>query len=707
VDNVPVPDSSGTWEINGIVDFPAPPGTYEMVFSENWDGCELSVTTPFTINEPTISLDLTEGPPGTEVTVQGSGWPIARDRNIVSIQFTESGNEVAQATTDSESNFETTFTVPADAAIGEQKVIAVHTTATGWKKDAVFRVTGENSAPPQSYSLTASPSTAAFGGRITVNWTAPADHADNDWIGFYKVGNDNQTYISYQPPTAGATSGSLTFTAPQTADPTTAGQYEFRYLPKNEYIDVARSNAVTLGPGYAVTASPSTVAPGGTITVNWTAPEGHPGGDWIALYKAEDPNQAYQIFQYAPEGGTSGSLTFTVPTTATAGGYEFRYLPHGGYIDVARSSITVTGATNLVANAGPDQTVPGPSPVNVQFNGSGSTGDIVSYQWYDQEGVLMAEGVTPVITVDFGQDPQPGTQRTFTLVVADAQGNTAQDQVTITLGETPEEGEQTTITVPGNQPWTDTGLDLATGSSVSITASGTIKIAPEDPGKTPAGDPNCVGPSGRKIDPTAETWLTPGLTCWSLVGRIGDGAPFQVGTSLSISVETAGRLYLGINDEKGRFGNNSGSWTANITVGGAAQESPSPFNPQVTALRFFESGNEDLPLEQRVYAERFARETTRYINWELNLEHPAPGRRVDFKITAVYLRDTGAGSSEEFFRQTLDASVEADWTYSFWYWRYGFDDPGNWATGLYRVDIYFEGLSTDGQLRASEQFEIY
>jgi hypothetical protein len=192
------------------------------------------------------------------------------------------------------------------------------------------------------------------------------------------------------------------------------------------------------------------------------------------------------------------------------------------------------------------------------------------------------------------------------------------------------------------------------------------------------------------------------------VGRIGeDGVPFEIGTSVSFSVETAGRLYLGVNDEKGRFGNNSGSWTANITVGGAAQESPPPFNPQVRILRFYESGNEDLPLEQRVYAERFARETTRYINWELNLEHPAPGRRIDFKITAVYLRDTGAGSWEEMWRGTMDASVEADWTGSFWYWSYGFDNPGNWATGLYRVDIYFEGLGNDGQLKASEQFEIY
>jgi hypothetical protein len=578
-------------------------------------------------------------------------------------------------------------------------------------------VTGEGSAPPpatptpappeQSYSLTASPSTAAFGGTITVNWSAPADHADNDWIAFYKVGNDNSTYITFQRPTAGATSGSLTFTAPITADPTTAGQYEFRYLPKDEFTDVVRSNTVTLGEGYAVTASPSTVAPGGTITVNWTAPEGHPGNDWIALYREEDPNQTYQIFQYVPEG-TSGSLTFTIPTTATAGRYEFRYLPHDGFIDVARSGIIVTGEgeTNLVANAGPDQTVPGPSPVNVQFDGSGSTGDIVSYKWQDQEGMLRAEGVTPVIEVNFGQDPPPGTQQTFTLVVEDSQGNTAQDQVTITLGETPEEeGEQTTISVQGNQPWTDTGLDLAPGSSVTITASGTIKIEPADPGKTPAGDPNCTSPKGQKKDPTSKAWLTPGLTCWSLVGRIENGAPFQIGTGVSFPVQTKGRLYLGVNDEIGRFRNNSGSWRADITVSNAAKgESSPPFDPQVQILRFYESGYEVVPREQRVYEERFARETTRYVNWELNLEHPAPGRRVDFQITAVYYRanTNSATGWEEFHRHTVDTYVEGDWTSSYHWSGYGFADPGNWAINSYRVDTLFEGQPIAGYV-----FEIY
>jgi hypothetical protein len=107
---------------------------------------------------------------------------------------------------------------------------------------------------------------------------------------------------------------------------------------------------------------------------------------------------------------------------------------------LALADITVPGiqaqSATLTANAGPDQTVPGPSPVQVQFSGTGSTGNIVSYRWFNQFGLLRAEGPEPVIEVNFGhKNPTPGTKRTFTLVVEDAAGNTDDDQVVITLGK--------------------------------------------------------------------------------------------------------------------------------------------------------------------------------------------------------------------------------------------------------------------------------
>jgi hypothetical protein len=126
-------------------------------------------------------------------------------------------------------------------------------------------------------------------------------------------------------------------------------------------------------------------------------------------------------------------------------------------------------------------------------------------------------------------------------------------------------------------------------------------------------------------------------------------------------------------------------------------------NARVVSLRFYESDTHGLPREQQAYAQRFASDTTRYINWVLDLEHPSPGRRINYKITAIYLRDNGTPLWEEIWRQTTKNShVEVDWTWSYQEWSYGFGDPGNWEIGNYRVDIYVEGKKI-----ASAPFEIY
>src|SRR5436305_5925352 len=72
-----------------------------------------------------------------------------------------------------------------------------------------------------------------------------------------------------------------------------------------------------------------------------------------------------------------------------------------------------------------------------------------------------------------------------------------------------------TVNVDGTQPWTDTGIDLSSGNSVSITASGTVYFA-DGPALPygPNGDTSCTGGSG---------FTAPGLHCFSLVGNIANG----------------------------------------------------------------------------------------------------------------------------------------------------------------------------------------
>jgi fibronectin type 3 domain-containing protein len=333
-----------------------------------------------------------------------------------------------------------TFFTDADLADGSTYWYEVTAVNSGGESGPSNQV----SATPQAaltYGLSASPTSAAPGATVTVNWTAPAGHSTSDWIGLFAVGSPNSSYLAYQYTTS-ATSGAVSFTAPATP-----GSYEFRFLPNNGYTSVASSNALqvqaavtvppaptslaaTAGDGqvalswsastgadsynvyrwngsgygflqnvgstsltdsglsdgttyyyevtavssagesgasnqvsatpqaavtYSVSASPSTAAPGGTITVNWTAPAGHSASDWIGLFTVGSANTSYLAYQYTT-AETGGSVAFTAPSTA--GSYEFRYLPNDGYTSVAVSNAVQVqtpvpaAPINLTATAG-------------------------------------------------------------------------------------------------------------------------------------------------------------------------------------------------------------------------------------------------------------------------------------------------------------------------------------------------------------------
>ncbi len=124
-----------------------------------------------------------------------------------------------------------------------------------------------------------------------------------------------------------------------------------------------------------------------------------------------------------------------------------------------------------------------------------------------------------------------------------------------------------TITVQPNRAWTDTGIDLSASDTAAITASGTIRIAASEriALRQPGGFvPNCSTP--RKLfGAPAGPVPAPQLSCWSLIGRVGAGGPiFEIGMKGSVPPGSAGRLYLGMNNDS--FAQNSGFWTAVVTV---------------------------------------------------------------------------------------------------------------------------------------------
>src|ERR1700680_2089297 len=91
--------------------------------------------------------------------------------------------------------------------------------------------------------------------------------------------------------------------------------------------------------------------------------------------------------------------------------------------------------------------------------------------------------------------------------------------------QTPQKTKE--LDVPGNQPWSDTGVDLQPGQTITITATGNLQYM----------DGNTPGPQG-----TARSWkdLVRGMPVntagrGALIGRLGSddaGQPFLIGASL-------------------------------------------------------------------------------------------------------------------------------------------------------------------------------
>lgn len=250
-----------------------------------------------------------------------------------------------------------------------------------------------NTANATGAALVVSGSTTVSAGQsISVNWTVPSGSA-KDWIGWFRVGVSNSAFDPNRwRYTNAATSGTYTITAPSTA-----GDYEFRYLLNDGFTSSLRSQTVTVTSGtvanttntststttnvttsaYTLVASLVTVQAGQPLSVNWTSPAGSPK-DWISIYRVGDANTAFDRSRWRYTNGTAtGSFATTAPDTA--GTYEFRYLFNDGYNSTARSqTITVTPATGTTTAT---NTATSTAHALVVSSTSVQAGETISVNW--------------------------------------------------------------------------------------------------------------------------------------------------------------------------------------------------------------------------------------------------------------------------------------------------------------------------------------
>lgn len=116
-------------------------------------------------------------------------------------------------------------------------------------------------------------------------------------------------------------------------------------------------------------------------------------------------------------------------------------------------------------------------------------------------------------------------------------------------------GNGGTLSVPANQQWIATGLNVRRGDSLTITATGTVQLS---------GDPNDTAtPTGSTKGRYAQNAPLPAVLAGGLIGKIGNGKPFGIGSNATFTAPNTGQLFLGVNDDG--MGDNQGAYQVTIS----------------------------------------------------------------------------------------------------------------------------------------------
>jgi len=106
------------------------------------------------------------------------------------------------------------------------------------------------------------------------------------------------------------------------------------------------------------------------------------------------------------------------------------------------------------------------------------------------------------------------------------------------------------LTVQSTQPWTPTGITVRKGQTLTFQTTGEVTLS--------ADDTDVATADGAKKSRYAANAPMKQVLAGALIGRIGNSAPFAIGTQPTIVAPASGVLYLGINDDG--FADNKGNF---------------------------------------------------------------------------------------------------------------------------------------------------
>jgi hypothetical protein len=152
-------------------------------------------------------------------------------------------------------------------------------------------------------------------------------------------------------------------------------------LANDSFTLLTISNGVTIAPTTKtfLTASPSTIPAGGTLTATWQGIFSPASTDWIGLYQQGNPNfTAYIDWFYVSCSKTpgsplaSGSCPFVVPPSLAPGTYVLRLFSDNGFSQLSASNnFMVTNGATATLTASPTS-IPAGGPLTATWNGIAS-----------------------------------------------------------------------------------------------------------------------------------------------------------------------------------------------------------------------------------------------------------------------------------------------------------------------------------------------
>ncbi len=219
---------------------------------------------------------------------------------------------------------------------------------------------------------------------IEIGFEGPGEA--RDWVGFAKIGSDDQAYLDYD--WVRAAKGQAAMRAP--AEP---GDYELRYVSARRTPPVLARVKVTVAPATATVSGPKSVMAGDVLTFHATGPAA--SGHWIGFApKGAGPGDYRDYVRPDESGKTEAKLT----APSQPGDYELRYVLNESDKVVAAQPIVVLPAKASFLSA--PERIAAQTPIEVEWAGPRGSGHWIGV-------VPRGAGADAYLTYAYASDAHP------------------------------------------------------------------------------------------------------------------------------------------------------------------------------------------------------------------------------------------------------------------------------------------------------------